>query len=231
MGLHDLKRRVSQRAGDRIAGSQIQCFYFVVNPLCRQLVRIQNAVIIIVDVIQIADAVVIRVVVAEFQIDRCTIDVGQVFSQTRSIRQVEIGSCIDSIRRIAYCDVQVLIKDIESVIGISSFKIIIQTVAIGVFKSRIGRRLTVTAFGNIQHTVVVAVFIQHIDHTIAIGINGHQSFIAADFKRIVQTVVIAVHARGHDEIVRRLSFDVISDAIVVAVQIKMVSDAIAIGVT
>ena len=90
--------------------------------------------------------------------------------------------------------------------------------------------MTVATFGDIQQSIVVAVSIQHINGAVAIGINPYQAFIAHALKRIVQTVAIGIHARSNNEVIRRLSFDVVRDAIVVAVEIEAINDSVTIGV-
>ena len=191
-------------------------------------IDVQNAVVVIVDVVNFVDPIVIRVTVAEFEIDRRPINIRQIVRQRRSIGEVEVGGCINRINPITNGNVQILIKDIESIGGIGSFKVIVQAIAIGVFKRRIGRWLTIAAFGNIQQSIVVAVSIQHIDGSVTIGINPCQAFMAHALKRIVQTVAIGIHARSNNEVIRRLSFNIVGDAVVIAVNVQVVQYTVAI---
>ena len=99
------------------------------------------------------------------------------------------------------------------------------------------------AFGDVQNRVAIAIGIQEVNCAIAIGINGVKSNarrrVTTDHSRIeviIQAIAIGINevhradATGRDETLRRLSFHIVRDAVIVAVDVEAIYDAVTIGV-
>ena len=98
------------------------------------------------------------------------------------------------------------------------------------------------AFGDVQNRVAIAIGIQEVNCAIAIGINGIKSNtrrrVTTDhscIEVIIQAIAIGINEvgtlpTGRDETCCCLRFHIIGDAVVVAVDVEAIYDAVTIGV-
>ena len=99
------------------------------------------------------------------------------------------------------------------------------------------------AFGDVQNRVAIAIGIQEVGRAIAIGIDriepdarGRVSTYYTSIEVVIQAIAIGINevhradATGRDETLRRLSFHIVRDAVIVAVDVEAIYDAVTIGV-
>ena len=170
-----------------------------------------------------------------------------------NVQRIGVGSSgidigVSIFKRELTQQVNVLIVDVKSVVAVGSFDNIFQTIAIEVTRSiNQGLRHAVASLNRIAGAVVVAVGVEEVDRRVTVGINWSQTVAhmpgriakAANARiiRVIQTIAVGIHKRRRatdtawcDVVRGRLSFDVIGDAVVVAVKIQLIDDAVTIGV-
>ena len=102
---------------------------------------------------------------------------------------------------------------------------IIQTIFVGV-----GVALGQAGLGGVVALGIVAVGVFVIRCVEGIGVNRRQTGVPCSFIGVVETVVVTVAAAGCHITGRGLRFDVVGDAVVVAVQIQAIGNAVVVRI-
>ncbi len=199
------------------------------------LARIDDSIVVVIDISGVRDAVVIEIILTEIQIT----DAGHGVV-ARAVRHGFVGIGITiGIRqgetRVIAVRAAVIANDVVIVDVVSGHDIesIIQPVAVAILAG--ARGCGMPGFNDIQPTVVVGIGIDIIGRAITIGIDRRETVRTIV---VVQAVAVGItkgcagaHAGGRFVAGGGLGLDVVGDAVVIGVDIQIIGQPRAVGVT